>query len=199
MNRPEITLVRHGQTEWSKSGRHTGLTDVALTDLGIRQAKALGEMLEGAEFDRVWSSPLRRAHSTMKLAGFADVSETKPDLVEWNYGEYEGISTAEVREEVADWTIWTHPVEEGESVEEVGTRADHVISDLLDFNGTVALFGHGHFSRILAARWIGRPAIEGRRLALSTATVSRLGWERETRVIEAWNIECHLPSYDPLP
>ena len=199
IKRPEITLIRHGQTEWSKSGKHTGLSDVALTELGRRQGLALGKMLEGAEFDRVWSSPLGRASTTMELAGLADAAETNPDLVEWDYGEYEGISTAEVREEIPGWTIWTHPVNNGERIEQVGDRADRVIADLLDIDGTVAIFGHGHFSRILAARWTGHDAVEGRRLALSTATVSKLGWERETRVIRSWNIECHLPSYDPLP
>lgn len=199
MNQPTVTLVRHGQTEWSKTGRHTGLTDVSLTELGRQQARALGDMIGRGEYALVQSSPLIRAWQTMELAGFGEVGEPNPDLVEWDYGEYEGISTAEVREEIPRWTVWTHPVREGETIEEVGERADEVIADLVDSDGPILLFAHGHFLRVLAARWLGLHPDAGQRFSLSTATVSVLGWERENRVLESWNVECHLRSDDPPP
>ncbi len=199
MSKPTLTLVRHGQTEWSRTGRHTGRTDVPLTDLGRKQARAIGETLEGTDFEIVESSPLRRASETVDLAGFSSSVQRNDDLVEWDYGEYEGVSTATVREEIAGWTVWTHPIRKGESIAEVGNRADRVIAKLLEFDVRALLFAHGHFLRILAARWVGQSPDVGRHLSLSTASVSRLGLERETRVIESWNMECHLPSHDPSP
>lgn len=199
MNRPDVTLVRHGQTEWSRTGKHTGLTDVSLTDFGVRQARALGGMLAGEHFELVQSSPLERAWKTMVLSGFGDDGVENDDLVEWDYGEHEGISTAEMREQVPDWAIWTHPVREGERLDQVGKRADRVIDSVTGAGGSVLLFGHGHFLRVLTARWLGLPPGAGQLLSLSAATVSTLGWERETPVVTSWNVECHLRSVDPLP
>lgn len=199
MSRPEVTLVRHGQTEWSRDGLHTGRTDVPLTGLGRRQAEALGAMLGDTHFPRVLSSPLSRARETMEIAGRSDGAAITADLMEWDYGVYEGRRTLDVRVEIPDWSVWTHPVEDGESVEEVGTRLDRVISGLEDTDGPVLIFGHGHSLRILAARWIGLPAATGRSLALETATVSTLGWERETRVLRHWNEACHLRVLEPIP
>ena len=155
-------------------------------------------MLAGEKYDVVQSSPLSRAWLTMELAGFGGQASENSELVEWDYGEYEGVSTAEVRREIPEWTVWTHPISDGEALEDVGARADRVIDDFLDHQGRILLFGHGQFLRILAARWVGMAPSAGRRIALSTATVSTLGWERETRVIDSWNVACHLPSDDPL-
>ena len=190
----ELTLVRHGQTEWSVTGKHTGRTDIPLTDLGRRQADALGEMLAGDEFDLVFSSPLARAWETMAGAGFGDAGVAKDDLLEWDYGEYEGRTTAEIREEIPEWSVWTHPIGGGERVEDLGRRADRVVALALEGDGPVLVFAHGHILRVLAARWIGLPPADGRLLKLDTATVSTVGWERENRVIRTWNIACHLGS-----
>lgn len=195
-HRPELVLVRHGQTEWSASGKHTGRTDVPLTELGRRQAEALGEMLDGDEFAEVLASPLRRAWETMEIAGYRG-GTAMVDLMEWDYGRFEGLRTAEIRKDTPEWSVWSHPIADGESVDEVGRRADRVIDRAVAEEGTVLLFGHGHSLRILAARWIGLPPAEGRTLSLDTATVSTLGWERENRVIRHWNESCHLRSMDP--
>jgi probable phosphoglycerate mutase len=195
---PDVILVRHGQTEWSALGKHTGITDVPLTELGRRQGVALADMLAGMEFGAVLSSPRLRALQTMEIAGFGHLGVIVDDLQEWDYGAYEGRTTGEIRREVPDWSVWSHPIIEGESVDEVGDRADRVIERALSASGPVALFGHGHLLRILAARWIGLPADHGRSLVLQTATVSLLGWEGESRVITRWNQECPLPSNDPL-
>jgi probable phosphoglycerate mutase len=194
----EILLVRHGQTEWSASGRHTGRTDVRLTDLGRRQADALGKMLERSVFDVVLSSPLIRAWETMERAGCVATASARADLAEWDYGFYEGRTTAEIRSEEPGWSVWTHPIHEGESVEEVGHRADRIIAELLADGRPTAVFAHGHLLRILTARWMGLPATAGRALRLDTATVSTLGWERENRVVRHWNEVCHLRSMDPV-
>lgn len=190
----ELTLVRHGQTEWSVAGKHTGRTDIPLTDLGRRQAGALGEMLAGDEFALVLSSPLARAWETMTGAGFDGAGVAKNDLLEWDYGEYEGRTTAEIREEIPEWSVWTHPIGGGEKVEDLGQRADSVIALALEQDAPVVVFAHGHILRVLAARWIGLPPAGGRLLRLDTATVSTMGWERENRVIRTWNIACHLGS-----
>jgi probable phosphoglycerate mutase len=186
--RPRLFLVRHGETEWARLGRHTGRTDVGLTDHGREQARALGERLVGRDFARVLSSPLSRALDTALLAGFGSRVEVDPDLAEWDYGEVEGRTTAELRDagEPA-WTIWTHGTRQGESADAVGLRVDRVVSRLAEVRGDVALFGHGHLLRVLAARWLGLAPSDGRLFALSTATISILGWEREARVIEVWN------------
>jgi probable phosphoglycerate mutase len=195
----DVVLVRHGQTEWSAAGRHTGRTDVPLTGLGRRQADALADMLGGAEFAAVLSSPLSRAWETMERAGFGDTALASDGLLEWDYGVYEGRRTADIRLEIPAWSVWTHEIHDGESVEQVGARTDRVIDGIMAAGGPVALFAHGHVLRILAARWMGMPASAGRSLGLDTATVSTLGWEREHRVIRRWNEACHLRSMDPIP
>lgn len=193
----EVALVRHGQTEWSVTGKHTGRTDIPLTEFGRRQADALGAMLAGAEFAAVLSSPLARAWDTMERAGYPAGSASE-DLLEWDYGVYEGRRTIDIREEIPGWSVWTHPLFDGESVEQVGARVDRVIAGVVEADGPAAIFAHGHVLRILAARWMGLPAVAGRNLQLDTATVSTLGWERENRVVRHWNEACHLRSMDPI-
>lgn len=192
-----IVLVRHGQTEWSISGKHTGRTDIPLTDLGRQQADALAEMLDGEEFAAVWSSPLVRAWETMERAGYAAQAVPTEDVLEWDYGVYEGLRTDDIRQKIDGWSVWTHPIWNGETVEEVGQRADRIIAASEEADGPVAVFAHGHFLRILAARWVGLPAEGGKNLSLGTATVSTLGWERDNHVIQMWNDACHLNSMDP--
>jgi probable phosphoglycerate mutase len=182
-----LVLVRHGETEWSRSGRHTGRTDIPLTDLGRVQAERLGLALRGRTFSRVLSSPLGRALETCRLAGFADRVELVDDLREWDYGAYEGRTRVEIAAEIPGWTVWTHPIVDGETLDDVGGRADRVIAATLPIGGDVLLFAHGHILRILAARWIEQPPVLGSRLELATATVSELGWEQDRRVIEGWN------------
>jgi broad specificity phosphatase PhoE len=189
---PEIVTVRHGETEWSRALKHTGRTDVPLTDAGRTQADRLGAALAGRSFSMVLSSPLGRAVETCERAGYARHAEMVSDLREWDYGEYEGLTTAEVREQIGGWTIWTHEVHGGESVEEVGKRVDGLIERISAAPGDVVLFAHGHILRVMAARWLGLPAAEGRLFRLDTATISTLGFERETRVIRRWNDGCHL-------
>jgi len=188
----EMILARHGETGWSLTGRHTGRTDIPLTEEGRRQADLIAGKLSGDTFAGVWSSPLQRALETCRRALPDRQPEIFDDLMEWDYGDYEGITTAEVRVDIADWTVWTHPITGGESVAEVGRRADGVIERASAVDGDVCIFAHGQFLRILAARWIGLPADAGRLFALDTATVSALGFERETRVIRRWNEGCHL-------
>ena len=183
----QVVLVRHGQTAWSLSGQHTGTTDIPLTEQGRHHARALGDRLSGWQFTRVLSSPLSRALETCRMAGFGDRVETTNDLREWDYGEYEGRRTVDIREERPGWGLWRDGVPGGETVEEVGRRADRVIDAAHATDGDVALFAHGHVLRILGARWIGLPPDHGALLALSTASISVLGWERETAVIEEWN------------
>ena len=191
----QIWLARHGETEWSTSGRHTGRTDIPLTDLGRTQAEALGRRLGGHPFGLVLTSPRSRAAETAHLAGFPD-AVIDADLGEWDYGEFEGRTTADIRTGIPDWSIWTGPWRGGETVEAVGIRADRVIERCLDpgVDGDVLLFAHGHLLRVVAARWIGLPAAGGASLALGTATIGILGWERANRVIETWNEACHLST-----
>jgi broad specificity phosphatase PhoE len=197
MTEREVVLVRHGQTEWSASGKHTGRTDIPLTELGRRQADALRDMLSGTEFALVLSSSLIRAWETMERAGYATTGVATDDLLEWNYGVYEGRRTDDIRTEIPDWSVWTHPIVGGETIDEIGARADRAIARALSVDGPVALFAHGHVLRILGARWMGLPAVTGRNLQLDTATISTLGWERENRVVRHWNEACHLRSMDP--
>lgn len=184
-SRPELWLIRHGETEWSLSGAHTSRTNLPLTAGGESRARALGVALRDEKFALVLSSPMRRALDTAKLAGFSP--EITPDLCEWDYGQYEGRTTPDIQKEAPGWTIWTATPPGGETVEQVGARADRVIARALDAAGAVALFAHGHVLRVLAARWLGLEPQNGRFFALSTGTVSVLGWERDTRVIKVWN------------
>jgi broad specificity phosphatase PhoE len=181
----EVVLVRHGETEWSRDLKHTGHTDVPLTELGERQARTVGEALSGRSFASVLSSPLRRAADTARLAGFEP--ELRDDLAEWDYGDYEGRRTVEIREEVPDWTIWRYGAPGGESVEQAGARADRVVEELRRHEGDVLVFGHGHFLRVLTARWLGLAPSDGRLFALEPATLGALGYEREQPVIQVWN------------
>ncbi|MDQ6724671.1 MAG: histidine phosphatase family protein [Actinomycetota bacterium] len=183
----QVVLIRHGQTEWSLSGQHTGATDISLTDEGERQAEGLGARLSPWRFELVLTSPLARAVDTCRLAGAFGAAEVTADLREWEYGDYEGRRTADIRDERSGWDLWAHGAPNGETVEEVGRRADRVIARARAAAGDVALFAHGHLLRVLAARWVGLPPADGRLLALSTASMSVLGWERETAVIERWN------------
>lgn len=198
MTQNEIVLIRHGQTEWSITGQHTGRTDVPLTDFGRQQADALGGMLDGEHFDRVLSSPLVRAWETMERAGYGAQGEVNTHVLEWDYGVYEGRRTNDIRTTIPGWSVWTDPIPGGETVDEVGARADLAIEQCLLAEGRVAVFAHGHFLRVMAARWIGLPALSGQSLGLGTATVSTLGWERENRVLQGWNDACHLSSMDPV-
>ncbi len=179
-------LVRHGQTEWSRDLRHTGRTDVPLTEEGKRQARAVGAALRGREFALVLSSPLLRALDTSRLAGFEP--EVRDDLAEWDYGEYDGLTTPEIRKQVPDWTIWRYGALGGETVEQLAVRADRMIAELLRVDGDVIVFSHGHFLRVLTARWLELGAAEGRLFALDSGTLSMLGFERDQRVIRSWNV-----------
>jgi broad specificity phosphatase PhoE len=183
----EIVLVRHGETEWSREMRHTGRTDVPLTEKGRRQAAMLRDALAGRDFARVLSSPLGRALETCELAGLGDRAELRDELLEWDYGEYEGITTAEIRESRPDWYLWRDGCPSGETAAEVGARVDPVIEELAGLDGDGALFAHGHLLRVLTARWLGLGPEAGALLALDTGTLSVLGFERDTRVIRRWN------------
>ena len=187
-----IWLVRHGETEWSRNGQHTGRTDIPLTAAGEQQGKALGRHLAGRQFALVLTSPLLRARQTCRLAGFEGVAQVSDDLLEWDYGIYEGRTTAAVRAEQPGWSIWTTAVLQGETVEQVGERARRVIARAASAGGDVALFAHAHFLRILGACWVGLPPIRGSNLTLGTASLSILGHERETRVIQVWNQDWRL-------
>ncbi|MEX2183235.1 MAG: histidine phosphatase family protein [Chloroflexota bacterium] len=189
----QIWLVRHGETEWARLGRHTGRTDIPLTDRGRAQAAALGPRLADRPFSLVLTSPLSRAAATAAIAGFPD-AERDPDLMEWDYGALEGRTSLELRETYPDWTIWTGPWPDAETVAEVGARADRVLARCLEQRaaGDTLLFAHGHLLRILAARWLRQPAAAGSMFALSTATLGILGWDRQNPVIESWNEACHL-------
>lgn len=180
-------LVRHGETEWAKLGRHTGRTDIPLTELGRAQAESLAERLAGRPFALVLSSPLSRALETARLAGYAHQVRTSDDLLEWDYGADEGRTTPEIRKDRPGWSIWGDGPKDGETIRHVGTRADRVIAEARQQAGDVLVFAHGHVLRILAARWLGLAPAKGRLFALSTATLSILGWEREAPVIERWN------------
>ena len=186
-------LVRHGETEWARLGRHTGLTDIPLTETGRAQARTLGRRLAGGSFGLVLTSPLSRATDTAALAGFGDVAVVDSDLREWDYGALEGRLTAEIRTDFPGWSIWTGPWPDGETVDQVGRRADRVLARIRAADDDVLVFSHGHFLRVLAARWLDLPPASGALFALSTATVSIHGWERESPVIESWNEDCHLP------
>jgi probable phosphoglycerate mutase len=180
-------LVRHGETEWARLGRHTGHTDIPLTEAGRLQALALGPRLAGLPFATVLSSPLSRALETARLAGFADRLNLDPDLREWDYGADEGRTTPEIRTERPGWSVWTDGVRDGEAIEAVGARVDRVIERSRALDGDSLCFAHGHVLRVLTARWLGLAPAAGALFALGTATISILDWERETPVISRWN------------
>ena len=182
-----VVLVRHGQTEWSRDGRHTGRTDLALTAEGERAAALAGRALAGWEFALVLVSPRTRARETCGIAGLGDRALVRDDLAEVDYGDDEGRTTAEIRAERPGWTLWRDGPCNGESVEHAGGRADRVVAECRAAGGDVAVFAHGHILRILGARWVGLPAAGGALLALDTAAVSELGWEREAAVLRRWN------------
>ena len=184
----ELWLIRHGETEWSRSGAHTGRTDLPLTDRGRRNAAAIGRLLKGRPFALVLTSPLQRAIDTCRLAGYGDAAQVDPRLAEWDYGDYEGRTTAEIRKEVPGWSLWTSPVPHGETLHQVAARARAAIARATEAGGDAALFAHGHVLRILTACWLDLPPVCGRLFALDTASVSTLGFERETRVISRWNL-----------
>jgi broad specificity phosphatase PhoE len=184
---PNVVLARHGETEWSRDGRHTGRTDIPLTEAGRREAERLREPLSGRRFQAVLSSPLARALDSARLAGFADGVELRDELREWDYGDYEGISTPDIRRRRPDWYLWRDGCPGGETAADVGARADRVVAELVALDGDAVVFAHGHVLRVLAARWVELPPEDGGLIALSTGTLSELGWERETRVIRLWN------------
>lgn len=184
----ELWLVRHGETEWSASGRHTSTSDIPLTDTGVAAAEALGKRLAGTGFDLVLTSPRGRSRRTAELAGFPEALVDE-DLVEWDYGSYEGVTTAEIRESVPGWSVWTHGSPGGESAEAVARRLDRVLDRVRRHGGRVLVFGHGHASCALTARWLGLPVTEGRIFRLDTATISVLGHHREQAVVVRWNAE----------
>ena len=189
-----VYLARHGETAWSLSGQHTGRTDLPLTERGERNARALGERLRGLTVARVFTSPVQRAMRTCELAGFGAAAEIDPDLVEWDYGQYEGRRSAEIHVERPDWQLFRDGCPGGESPGQIGTRADRVVGRVRAVKGDVLIFSSGHFLRVLAARWLGLDAAGGRYLLLSTASLSTLGYEHKLAepAIHLWNDNRHV-------
>jgi probable phosphoglycerate mutase len=183
----EVVLVRHGETEWSRAGKHTGRTDIPLTERGRQEAQALAVELQGRRFALVLTSPLARAAETCRLARLGDVAEAREELMEWDYGAYEGRETIDIRKDRPGWTLWRDGVPEGETIAQVQARVDRVIAELRSVAGDAAVFAHGHLLRVLAARWLGLEPAAGRLFALDPATISILGYERETPVVRMWN------------
>ena len=192
----EVYLVRHGETAWSLTGQHTGRADIPLTDRGRHQARCAGESLRGLQFDLALVSPSSRAMETARLADISSPAQRCDDLREWHYGKYEGLTTKQIRQTLAGWTVWDSDIPQGENAEQVGRRADRVINLVRSTGGRTVLFGHGHHLRILAARWCGLEPVCGRFLALDPASVSVLSYERETPVIELWNRPCSCDAPD---
>jgi len=182
-----LYLVRHGETTWSRSGRHTSVTDLDLTEAGVAAAQSLRDRVAEVAFDRVLVSPRLRARRTAELLGVRADPEVEPDLVEWDYGDYEGLTTPQIRETVPDWTVFDGPVPGGETLEQVSERADRVVARVRAAGGTTLAVAHGHLLRILGARWLGLPADSGRHFELDPATLSRLGYERVVPTFEYWN------------
>jgi len=183
----EVVLVRHGETEWTRTRQHTGRTDLPLDEEDREQARPVGEALRGRTFGLVLTSPLRRARETCELAGFGSVAQARDELAEWDYGDYEGRTTAEIRAERPDWSLWRDGVPGGETPADVGRRADRLIDDIRAAGVDTLVFGHGHQLRVLAARWLGLEPADGRLFVLGTATISALGYERETPAMLRWN------------
>jgi broad specificity phosphatase PhoE len=186
-NRKMLWLIRHGETEWSRSGAHTGRTDIPLTPAGEEQARTIRDKLAGVHFAVVLTSPLQRARRTAELAGFGEQAQVEPNLAEWDYGDYEGRTTAEIRKERPGWSLFRDGAPNGETIDEVAARARKVIDRALTANGDVALFAHGHILRILAARWLGLPPEGAKCFVLGTAAIGTLGYEHDNRVINRWN------------
>ncbi len=184
---PELWLIRHGETAWTLSGQHTGRSDIPLTPRGIAQAERLGRRLAGKPFALVLSSPLSRALETCRLTGQLAQAQIEEDLREWDYGAAEGRTSADIQKDMPGWNIWTGGVPGGETLEQVGARADRVLARVSQIEGAVALFAHGHVLRILAARWLRLPPLHGRYLALDTASLSMLGHEHGFPVVRFWN------------
>ena len=186
---PSVTLVRHGETEWSASGRHTGRTDIPLTEVGERKARALEPRLKSMAFDRVFTSPLQRARRTCGLAGFGDRAKVDPDLLEWNYGDYEGRKTSEILAERPGWLLFRDGCPNGEQPADIGARADRVIARLRAADDRAIVFSSGHILRVLAARWLGLAPSEGRLFMLGTASISVLGYEHDKSepAVQLWN------------
>jgi broad specificity phosphatase PhoE len=193
---PVIYLARHGETVWSREGRHTGRTDLPLTPQGERNVERLRERLAGLVFTKVLTSPLKRAKRTCELAGFGAVAEVDPDLVEWNYGDYEGIRTAEIRKKRPDWALFRDGCPNGESPADVGARADRVVAGIRAINGNVLIFSSGHFLRVFAARWLGLEPVAGKYFMLDTASLSALSYEHDLSnpAIRVWNDTGHAPG-----
>jgi broad specificity phosphatase PhoE len=189
---PRLFLIRHGATAWSVTGQHTGRTDLPLSDEGRRQAERLAARLARERFAVVLVSPLSRATETARVCGFGDVAEVEPDLAEWDYGDYDSRTAADIRRERPGWTPWHGGFPGGETLEQVAARAERVAARVRDVDGDVALFAHGHILRVVTTCWLEQPPVEASRYALSTGSLSVLGWERETPVIERWNEACHL-------
>lgn len=183
----ELWLIRHGETEWSQNGKHTGSTDLPLTEHGREQAEALRPALADVSFDLLLCSPLQRARDTAALAGFSN-AEIELNLQEWDYGSYEGLSTPEIQATHPGWSVWKNEISGGETLQQVAARTQIVVDRCLQHGGRCALFAHAHVFRILTATWLQQDAGFGQRLALSTATISVLGWEHSTRVISRWNV-----------
>jgi broad specificity phosphatase PhoE len=185
--RPVVYVVRHGATDWSETGRHTGRTDLPLNERGQAEGRAVAPLLAHREFALVLTSPLQRARDTARLAGYGEIAEPCADLLEWDYGTYEGITTAEIREHAPGWTVWSGDIPDGETIDEVSARADRVIERIIGIDGDVALFAHGHILRVVTARWCELNAREGRRFPLATASLCILGWEHDDRGVQLWN------------
>jgi len=183
----EVYLVRHGETEWSLSGQHTGITDIPLTENGRKVAKLLEPVLAKEDFALVLTSPLQRARETCELAGLSQGAEIDRDLMEWNYGEYEGLTPRQVHAKAPGWMIFRDGCPGGESPQQIGARVDRVIARVRALEGHVALFAHGHVFRVFAARWLGLPATAGRHFLLSTATLSILSYYRDIPAVKRWN------------
>lgn len=186
-NDQRVYVIRHGETEWSLSGQHTGITDIPLTEHGREVARLLAPILARETFTLVLTSPLQRARETCELAGLGHRAEIEPDLMEWNYGEYEGLTPREIHEKAPGWMIFRDGCPGGETPEEVGAQVDRVIARVRSVTGTVALFAHGHVLRVLAARWLGLPPMGGQHFLLDTATLNILGYYRGVPAIKSWN------------
>ena len=183
-----VVLARHGETEWSLTGRHTGKTDLPLTEEGRRQAMALGPRLRAWTFSLVLTSPLQRALETCRLAGYGDHAQVRPDLVEWDYGRYEGLTSTQIEKIQPNWSLWRDGGPGGEEAADVGRRADRVIAEVRGVEGDTLIFAHGHVLRVLASRWLDEPPEGGRHYALQTATLSVLTYEHADPVIRHWNL-----------